>query len=811
MAERTDRALVPPLRRERELRGWSQADVARRIGAPSPGHVSRWERGVVVPSPHYRQRFCRIYGRSAEELGFVVEAVAPPAAAAGDGGGLPVPPTALIGRESELAAAYRLITGASTRLLTLTGPPGVGKTRLALAVAAAARETVPDSAVFVSLASLPGPGLVGSAIRQALGLRVPGSADEMEVLTRHLSRLRILLVLDNFEHVLPAAALLAELLGACPDLRLLVTSRASLRVRGERVLPVPPLNVPGRRPVAPDLVANVAAVALFVERAQARLPAFAITAVNAAAVAEVCRQLDGLPLALELAAAWSDVLDPASLAVRLAHRLPMLESGPLDVPHRQRTMRRTLRWSYDLLDAAEQTVFRRQSVFAGGASLDAIEAMCRDAAGAGGVLPALAGLVDKHLVVREAGGAEPRFSMLGVMREYADELLASAGEKAAVSRAHFDHFASLVETAEPELLGRDQASWMSRLEREHDNIRAALQWSQAGDEGDAGLLMATRLWRFWDAHGHSHEGRTWLDELLSSVQGPTPQRRAMALCASGHMALRSGQYAHAVARYGESLRLFERAGDRSGQANVLNGLATIAMRQGHVERAVTLFEDCLAIHRAVDNRRAAGTVLDNLALAVKQQGEYGRAMELHQEALIIRRSAGDQLGVVMTLNNLSEVAFLRGEYERADEWLAESIPLCRALGAVRWLSFALTLSGRIASMRGDAVEADARLRESLLLDREIGDPLNTADTMESLAMLACRQERMERAARLLGAAAGVRDSMGIPQPATSRAACETVVAATCRALGPDGFRAAFDAGRRMSPEAAAGEAGSKPD
>jgi predicted ATPase len=798
-------AAVSPLRRERERRGWSQADVARRIGAPSPEHVSRWERGVVVPSPFYRQRFCHLYAKTAEELGFVSPAtdVAPPPAAL-ETPAVPVPLTQLIGRETELATTERLLVDGDVRLLTLTGPPGVGKTRLGLAVAASIQGRFPDGAAFVGLAPLHDSGLVGSAILQALRLRVQGGGSETDALVRHLRPRRMLLVLDNFEHVLPAGALLAELLTMCPDLCLLVTSRSSLRVRGERVLPVPPLHVPDReRSEAPRLVARVPSVALFVERAQSRRPEFALTSDNATAVAELCRQVDGLPLALELAAAWIDVLDPAELVSRLERRLPMLESGPVDVPERQRTMRRTLRWSYDLLDRGERTVFRRLSVFAGGAPLDAVRAVCQGVAGpCDDPLPALAGLIDKHLVAREQDTGEPRFAMLEVVRQYADELLADAGERETTGRAHLLHFVGLAETAESALQGRDQATWMARLEREHDNVRAALEWAQAAGEVSEGLQLATRLWRFWDAHGHSHEGLARLDGLLAASAGATPVLRARALCAAGHMALRSGQYTRAVPCYEESLRLCGETGDRSGSAAVVNGLATIALRQGHVDRAVALFEESLAIHRALDNRWAVATVLDNLALSVKQRGDYGQAITLHEESLRTRRSVGDGLGVAMTLNNMSEVAYLQGDYERAEELLAESISLCREHGAVRWLSFALSLSGRIACMRGDSEEADAKLRESLRLDTDIGDPLNTADTLESLAMLACRQRRLRRAARLLGAAAAVRDAMGIPQPATSQAACEPVVTVIRGALGDGGFRIEHAAGHGMSPEAA---------
>jgi tetratricopeptide (TPR) repeat protein len=399
---------------------------------------------------------------------------------------------------------------------------------------------------------------------------------------------------------------------------------------------------------------------------------------------------------------------------------------------------------------------------------------------------------------------------LPCIREYASERLLEVGQAEEAARAHFDYIARLVRMAEPELEGSDQAASLDRLEQEHDNIRAALQWVGAAGEFRAGLEMATQLWRFWDAHGHSHDGRMWLDRLLASAGELAPALRARALAAAGHMVLRSGEYADAVARYEESRRLYDDLGDRRGAAGVLNGLGTIALRQGEVERGAILFEQSLATFREAGDQGRIATMLDNLALAVKQQGQYDRAVALHTESLSIRRSIDDRLGITMTLNNLSEIAFLQDQHHLADEWLAESIALCRQLGAVRWLSFALGLAGRIACARGDTADAATKLHESLDLAREIMDPLNMADTLESLAMLACHEGRMERGARLLGAAGAVRDAIAIPQPVTSRMVCEPVVAAIRRAIGEDGFRAQWTAGHGMSPEQALAEDAGRP-
>jgi predicted ATPase/DNA-binding XRE family transcriptional regulator len=713
------------------------------------------------------------------------------------------PLTSLIGRAAELARALRFLAQDGTRLLTLAGPPGVGKTRIAQAVAAATRDRFRHGAVFVSLAPLSDPDLVGFAIRQALGLRTQGREPLVELLASHLRARHLLLVLDNFEHVLPAAPLLTDLLGACPDLHVLVTSRATLRIRGEQVLPVPPLAVPASGRTEAGSSWRVPSVALFVERARARQPDLILTAADWPPVAELCRRLDGLPLAIELAAGWIGVLDPPALVGRLAQRLPMLEKGLRDAPRRQQTMRDALQWSYDLLDPDEQAIFRQLSVFAGGASLEAITAVCPETSALPpGPMDLIERLVDNNLIVHDASRGEFRVTMLQVTREYARELLRSAGQVETMARAHFEHFARLVRVAEPELHGADQAACLDRLELEHDNIRAALQFAKTEGTFGSGLDMAARLWRFWDAHGHAHEGRMWLDSLLESASGLEPDLRARALMAAGHMALRSGAYGEAVARYEESRRLYDELGDRTGRASVLNGLATIALRQGEIGRGVTLFEESLAISRETGDQGRVATMLDNLALAVKQQRQYDRAIALHAESLGIRRSIDDGLGITMTLNNLSEIAFLQSRYDQAEEWLAESIALCRQLGAVRWLSFALGLAGRIACVRGDTAGAVVKLRESLDLAGEIMDPLNIADTLESLAMLSCREGQMKRGALMLGAADGVRDGMGIPQPVTSQAVRAPIVVAIRSAIGEDDFRAQLAVGHSMSPEQA---------
>jgi predicted ATPase len=436
------------LRRERELRGWSQAYLAQEVGAAGPYCVSRWERGVVSPSPYYRERLCRVFGKNAEELGLIEPApdsAAVPAPGAPPGS-LPTPLTPLIGRAEEVSRARSLLRREDVRLLTLTGPPGAGKTRLGLAVASELRRDFPDGVGFADLAPLADPALVGAAVQRALGLCQPRDDATADAIASLLKERRALLVVDSLEHLLPAAPLLSSLLTRCPKLRLLVTSRAALRSRGEHELLVGPLPVPEDAPPAdPPHLAQVPSVALFVARAQARSTEFRLTPRNACAVAAICRRLDGLPLAIELAAVWTTLLDPPALLARLGRRLPMLEAGAADLPDRQRTMRGALRWSYELLSPSEQRLFRRLSVFAGSAPLSAVEVVCA----AGGrldrsVLHLLGRLRDQNLVRCETGGADPRVALLELVREYAQELLRSAGEARATERALARYCASSV-------------------------------------------------------------------------------------------------------------------------------------------------------------------------------------------------------------------------------------------------------------------------------------------------------------------------------------------------------------------------------
>jgi len=674
---------------------------------------------------------------------------------------LPAQPTPFIGREHEIAVVRARLLDPETRLLTLTGPGGVGKTRLALQAAAAARAGFSDGIVFVALAALSDPDLVLPTIAQAAGVAEEAGHPLGDTLAAALRGKRLLLVLDNFEQVLAAAVAVQALLAA-PGVTMLATSREPLHVRGERVHPVGPLAVP--RPPLPPLatLSQYEAVKLFIARAMDADPAFAITNETAPAVAEICARLDGLPLAIELAAARVRLLPPEALLARLGNRLKVATGGARDLPARQQALRAAIDWSHDLLDPGEQTLFARLAVFVGGRTLDAIEAVCD----ADGDLPldALDGvesLLDKSLLRRdEDTGGEPRFVMLETIHEYSWERLTARDEVGAMGRAHATYYRALAERAEPELIGSRQGVWLTRLEAEHDNLRAALSWSQERGDAETASHVAAALWRFWSARGHQREGYNWIERTLGWVDRARIEDAVL--------------------------------------AELLSGAGMLATDYGDYERAEVLLEECLALSEKRDDVGWVARILSSMGVVAIHRRAYDRAAELLNRALTSDRNRGDQWSLYVTMLNLAAVARFQGDLDRARGWLDESLALVRGVGDTWGLAVVLENIAIVAIKQGDYERARTYFHESVASYRAVGHRKGVIDCLEELADMLSAQRHIYPAVRLLGAAAALREQYNADREPNDQDMYDVLIASTRMTLGDDAFEAAWGAGRMLS-------------
>jgi predicted ATPase/DNA-binding CsgD family transcriptional regulator len=731
-------------------------------------------------------------------------------------GNLSTPLTPLIGREKETAATCDLLRRATVRLLTLTGPGGIGKTRLALQVAAELRDDFADGVHFVNLAPISDPSLLAATIAHALDVRERADRPLTERLKEHLRGKQLLLVLDNFEQVVDAAPLVGELLAAAPWLKALVTSREPLRLAGEHEYAAPPLALPPHPATPPptpgrggeDLV-QYAAVQLFIVRAQAVKADFVVTNENAPAIAAICQRLDGLPLAIELAAARVKLLPPQALLTRLDQTLKLLTGGARDAPARQQTMRATIEWSYNLLDAGEQRLFAQLGVFVGGCTLEAAEAVCN----ADGALPidaldGLAALVDKSLLKQEEGkGGEPRFTMLETIREYALEQLEMSGEAEVLRRRHIVYYLTLAEAAEPRLHSAEQLDWMARLENEHDNLRAALAWSQtARDDVALGQRLAGALWLFWQMHGHHTEGRRWLEDALVRGSSKATPERAKALIAVGQLAEAQGDQARARARLETALALHRELEDKLGMALALLHLGRVARNQGDYVRAAALEEESLASFRTYGLGREIVWALLSLGDVALDQGDFPQAEARFREALSQSEALGDWNGSGWALINLGRIACRQGDAERAQAVLTESLARFRDVGNSDGMAATYIELGYVAQRRGETVQAAVAFAKGLTLLRNlwIGESITLG--LEGVATLANARRQPARAARLFGAAESLRESAGMPLPPVNRADYERDLAAVRAQLDEAAFATAWAAGRALTLEEAFVEA-----
>ena len=720
---------------------------------------------------------------------------------------LPLQRTVFVGREREVESVKELLLRNDVRIITLTGPGGIGKTRLALKAAGDVAQEFPGGLYFVPLAPVHDEGMIPVSIARALGIRETRVQASLESLKEYLQEVHgnLLLLVDNFEHLLPAAPMAAELLAAAPTLKMLVTSRAPLHIYGEQEFPVPPLPLPElcTGTTAEELAKNPA-IALFVNRAAAVKPNFELTEENAGAVAKICARLEGLPLAIELAAARIKLLSPAAMQSRLEKRLELLTGGARDLPERQRTLRGTINWSYGLLSPEEQALFRRVSVFAGGCTLEGVEAVCNTREDLGvEVLEGMASLVDKSLVQQvESPGAEPRFLMLDTVREYGLECLAASGEEQETRKAHAAYCLVIAEECAAPDLDLSRADCGNLLDAEHGNCRAALDWLTKTGDADWGLRLGIALFRFWETREYLAEGRDCLAKLLRmpGAAGPT-KARARALFAAAVLASDQRDYASATAQKMESLEISRQMGDTHGAAVALNGLALNAREQGDYGKARSLMEESLALWRELGDQQAVARTLSNLASVVRLEGDHARAGELNEECMSMFERLGDRIGVGWSLNHQGDVLREQGDPVSARRTYEQALAVFREIGD-RWgIAASLADLGNLSREHGDCAKADSLFRESLRLFRELEHKRGIARLLECFACSAAAQKQEERALRLAGAAAALRQAIGAPLSPTDRAKLEPTLDSARQALGTSGS-AAWLEGWAMPPEQA---------
>jgi predicted ATPase/class 3 adenylate cyclase/DNA-binding CsgD family transcriptional regulator len=721
---------------------------------------------------------------------------------------LPLQLTSFVGRGAERAALAKVLR--DHRLVTLTGPGGAGKTRLAVQVAAEALDDFPDGVFFVDLAPLTDAARVVGAIAGTVGVRETTIESLSETLRRSLRDKRLLLVLDNFEHLLAAAPVASALVQGCPALTALVTSREPLGLRGEQRFPVEPLAL-APADGSGDQLLQSEAVQLFVERARARQPDFALTTANGAAVAAICTRLDGLPLAIELAAARVLVLPPPALLARLDQRLALLTGGGRDLPARHQTLRNALAWSHDLLTSAEQRLFRRLAVFVGGCTLEAVAVVCNAQQDLGlEVLDGVTALIERSLVRQEAGvdeaQPEPRFVLLETVREYARERLDAAGESDALARQHAEAYVAFAERAEPQLMGPEQAVWLRRLASEYDNLHAALAWCAQQGEAELEVRLAVALPTFWRTVGRMSDGARVLERVVALAPNVSPALRARALLVAGAFAESLRDLVQAQAHLEASLRLYRELGDQPGVAAALHALGDLAEAQGDVPQALALLEESLALRRQLRDEPGIADSLRHLSRVAQAMGDLEQADTLLGEALAINEALGDRGGVAATLSELGWLAQGRRQPDQAIALFREAGAHFQALGYQRARANALVLEGLLHSRQGDHRQATACLLESLALSRAAQDTPGLGWCLTALASVIAGEGATARAARLFGAGERVRDALGLELPPEFQRRYERAVAMARDALGDAAFTEGWAAGRALPLDQAVAEA-----
>lgn len=764
------------LKQQRQLLDLTQAELAAKIGC-SWETLRKIEANTLRPSKQIAARLAQNLDIASDQIAAFISfarslpGAQPPGAASTQQSpitrgpahpphSLVTPQTSFVGREQELALLHKLIRRADVQILTLTGPGGVGKTRLALRVAADQLGEFADGMFLVALASVQDPALVVPTIAQTLGVKETRNRSLHQALADFLQAKQLLLLLDNFEHVVAAAPALLDILAAAPQIRLLITSRAPLRLPGEQEFSVAPLALPPklRRQTVP-ILASYPSVALFVERAQQLDPSFRLTSDNADVVAAICQRLDGLPLAIELAAGRVRLLTPHEIRARLDHQLALLQqSRATDLDSQHQTMRSAIAWSYDLLSSTEQWLFKRLAVFSAGFTVEAAEFVCgakRDHHGE--PLDDLESLLDKNLLQLNTTGEQylpPRMAMLNTVRAFAREQLDASDEANIVSSQHAQYFLAMVEAAMHELHGPQQRIWFARLEAEHDNLRAAISWALAQEQAELALRLGHALGEFWVMHGHLSEGRSWLEAVLKfshpdatithrpvmlnsldDIQRNHLLYRARCLRALGVLIGRAGDYALAL-RWLEQARLTcASINDRQGLSESLSEIGAILVQQGLYENATRTLNEGLNIARDLGDKRAIALAFKGLGTTANNQGDHAAAREYYEQGLRIVRELGDTWSTAQALGNLGNVVFYQGDYPAARIYYEECLALFRVLGDTLSLAQVLSNLGTLCTSQGDYVRARSYHAESLTIRRDLGDQLGIATSLDNLGNL----------------------------------------------------------------------------
>ncbi len=725
---------------------------------------------------------------------------------------LPSQATAFIGREREVTAVKELLLRDDVRVVTLTGSGGIGKTRLALQVAGEVRERFDGGICFIPLAAVTDPLLIPSIIAQGLGIRETGRAVSVQSLKEYLQDLRsgLLLLFDNFEHMLAAAPVVAELITVAHKLRVLVTSRAPLHIYGEYEFPVPTLALPDLHAgTSREMLSKNPTVALFMARAVAVKPNFELTEENAQAVATICTRLDGLPLAIELAAARIKLLSPSAMQSRLESSLQLLTGGAKDLPMRQQTLRGTIDWSYDLLSPAEQKLFRRISVFVGGCTLEGIEAVCNTKQDLEvDVLDGMGSLVNNSLVQQiEQSAGEPRFALLDTVREYGLERLAASGEESAIKRAHAAYCVVMAEECAAQAADPAHTEWATLLEVEHNNCRAALDWLTRSGNAEWGLRLGSALFRFWETREHFTEGRDRLEKLLKlGGAAVRSNARARVLFAAGVLASEQGDHLATYTLLEESLQIARELNDTRGVGIALNALAANARDDGEVSKARSLFEESLTVWRVLNDRAMVARALSNVASVVKSQQNYELARSLHEQSRVIFEELGDNTCMAWSLNYQGDVAQEQGEISVARELYEQSLKLFRKLGDKWGVAGCLVDLGNLAREQGEEKKSRSHYAESMKLFQELGQKRGIARVLDCLACSAALQSESERALRLAGSAAAMRRVLGAALPVTEQTRLDKALDLARQSTSPAKAAAAWMDGWTMATDKAIQEA-----